>query len=98
MTSIPKIEAHGSARVALTDDELLDASYFAIKNISVGYTIPSSVLRAAKIESIRLSLSADNIRMFSALKGMDPQYNFTGGTGYSYTPTRTVSFGIDINF
>ena len=98
VTSIPKIEAHGSARVALTDDELLDASYFAIKNISVGYTIPSSVLRAAKIESIRLSLSADNIKLFSALKGMDPQYNFTGGTGYSYTPTRTVSFGIDINF
>ena len=98
ITSIPKIEARGSARVALTDDELFDASYFAIKNISVGYTIPSSVLRAAKIESIRISLSADNIKMFSALKGMDPQYNFTGGTGYSYTPTRTISLGVDINF
>ena len=98
VTSIPKIEAHGSARVALTDDELLDASYFAIKNISVGYTIPSSVLRAAKIESLRVFFSADNIKMFSALKGMDPQYNFTGGTGYSYTPTRTVSLGVDLNF
>ena len=98
VTSIPKIEAHGSARVTLTDDELFDASYFAIKNISAGYTIPSSVLRAAKIESIRVFVSADNIKLFSALKGMDPQYNFTGGTGYSYTPTRTVSLGVDINF
>ena len=98
ITSIPKIEAHGSARVTLTDDELLDASYFAIKNISVGYTIPSSALRAVKMESIRVFLSADNIKLFSALKGMDPQYNFTGGTGYSYTPTRTISLGVDINF
>ena len=98
ITSIPKIEAHGSARVALTDDELFDASYFAIKNISLGYTIPASALRAAKIESIRIYASADNIKLFSALKGMDPQYNFTGGTGYSYTPTRTISLGVDINF
>ncbi len=98
ITSIPKIEAHGSARIALTDDELFDASYFAIKNISVGYTIPAKVLQAAKIDSIRFSLSADNIKLFSALKGLDPQYNFTGGTGYSYTPTRTVSLGVDINF
>ena len=64
----------------------------------MGYTIPAKVLQAAKIQSIRVSLSADNIKLFSALKGMDPQYNFTGGTGYSYTPTRTVSLGVDINF
>ena len=98
VTSIPKIEDHGSSLITLTDDELFDASYFAIKNISVGYTIPAKVLQAAKIQSIRVSLSADNIKLFSALKGMDPQYNFTGGTGYSYTPTRTVSLGVDINF
>ena len=98
VTSIPKIEDHGSSRITMTDDELFDASYFAIKNISVGYTIPAKALQAAKIESIRISLSADNVKLFSALKGMDPQYNFTGGTGYSYTPTRTVSLGVDINF
>jgi len=98
VTSIPKIEDHGSSRITLTDDELFDASYFAIKNISVGYTIPAKALQAAKIQSIRVSLSADNVKLFSALKGMDPQYNFTGSTGYSYTPTRTVSLGVDINF
>ena len=98
VTSIPKITTRGSYQVATTDDELFDASYFAIKNISLGYTIPSSVLRAAKIESIRVYFSADNVKLFSALKGMDPQYNFTGGTGYSYTPVRTLSLGVDINF
>ena len=98
ITTLPKIEAHGSARVALTDDELFDASYFAIKNITVGYTLPAKALKAMSIKSARVSLTADNLKLFSALKGMDPQYNFTGGTGYSYTPSRTVSVGLDINF
>ena len=98
VTSIPKIDAGGSSHVTLTEDELFDASYFAIRNISVGYTIPARVLQAAKIESVRVFLTADNIKLFSALKGMDPQYNFSGSTGFTYSPTRTVSLGVDINF
>ena len=98
IATLPKIEAHGSASVALTDDELFDASYFAIKNVTVGYTLPAKALKAMSIKSARISLTADNLKLFSALKGMDPQYNFTGGTGYSYTPSRTVSVGLDINF
>ena len=56
------------------------------------------MLQAINLKSVRVSLSADNIKLFSALKGLDPQYNLTGSTGYAYTPTRTVSLGLDINF
>ncbi len=98
VTSIPKIALKGSYNVALTDDELFDASYFAIKNFTVGYTLPTKALKAMHMQSLRVSVSADNLYLFSALKGMDPQYNFSGGTGYSYTPTRTVSVGLDITF
>jgi TonB-linked SusC/RagA family outer membrane protein len=98
VTTLPKIALKGSYNVALTDDELFDASYFAIKNITLGYTLPAKALKAMRMHSLRVSISADNIKLFSALKGMDPQYNFTGGTGYSYTPTRTVSVGLDLTF
>ena len=98
VTTIPKIEYHGSYNVALTDDELFDASYFAIKNITMGYTLPQKAAQAISLKSLRIFASADNLYMFTALKGMNPQYNFTGGTSYSYTPTRTVSLGLDINF
>ena len=43
-------------------------------------------------------VSGDNIIMFAARKGLDPQYNFSGSTGYSYTPERTASLGVEINF
>ena len=42
--------------------------------------------------------SIDNLALFSHLKGMDPQYNFKGETDYSYTPNKTYSFGVEINF
>lgn len=98
VTAIPKIETRGIYNVALTDDELFDASYFAIRNVTLGYTLPARALRALHLKSLRISLSADNIKLFSALKGMDPQYNFSGGTGYTYTPARTVSVGLDLTF
>lgn len=98
ITTIPRIDLRGSYNVALTDDELFDASYFAVKNVTIGYTLPAGALKAMRIQALRVSLSADNVKLFSALKGMDPQYNFSGGTGYSYTPTRTISVGLDLKF
>jgi TonB-linked SusC/RagA family outer membrane protein len=83
---------------AANDNALIDASYFAIKNITLGYTLPQKWLKKAKINSIRLFTTLDNFLLFSHLDGMDPQFNFSGGTGYVYSPSRTLSVGIDIHF
>ena len=98
VTSIPRIDMGGSTEVLYTTDDLVDASYFAIKSLTVGYTLPSKWMDAIKMDSIRVYLSGDNLLLFSARKGLDPQYNFSGGTGFSYTPERTVSLGVEINF
>jgi TonB dependent receptor. len=98
VAEIPRIDPNGSARITRTSDELLDASYFAIRNITLGYTLPSKWARSLKLQSLRLAFTADNLHVFTALKGMDPQYNFTGGTGFSYTPVKTMSLGLDIKF
>ena len=80
------------------DRWLVDASYFAIKSIQLGYTLPGKVTKKAGIQSFRVFANADNIALFSKLNGLDPQYSISGGTGYAYTPTRTFSVGVDINF
>ena len=98
IAEIPRIDPNGSARITRTSDELLSASYFSIKNITLGYTLPSKAVKKAGLQNVRLTLTADNLYIFTALKGMDPQYNFTGGTGFSYTPSKTVSVGLDIRF
>jgi TonB-linked SusC/RagA family outer membrane protein len=96
ITDVPRIELGATNQV--TDFYLIDASYFAIKNISLGYNVPKKILTKAKIDNIRLSLTLDNFWLFSKLKGSDPQYNFTGGQDYAYAPIRTFSFGIDVKF
>lgn len=96
ISDIPKY-AIGANR-PMTDANLIDASYFAIKNITLGYTLPSSITRNIGFKDIRFYAAVDNLWLFTHLKGMDPQYSISGGTGYVYTPTRTVSFGFDLKF
>ena len=96
ITDIPRIEI-GKSYIT-TNDNLINASYFAIKNIALGYSLPSKLMKSVGFESVRLTATADNVVLFNHLKGMDPQYNFTGGTNFGYVPVRTVSFGIDITF
>lgn len=96
ITDVPMIEIGGN-RTAVGED-LIDASYFAIKNLTLGYTIPSKVTEKAKMKSFRVFVTADNIALFCHLDGMDPQYNFSGSVSYTYTPSRVVAVGLDINF
>ena len=96
ITDVPMVEIGGN--YASVGEDLIDASYFAIKNITLGYTIPSKALSRAQIKSLRVFFTADNIALFSHLDGMDPQYNFAGTVSYSYSPSKVFALGLDINF
>ena len=96
ITDVPKIEI-GKA-YPITDADLINASYLAIKNITLGYSLPTRLTKGMFMKEIRFTATADNLVLFSHLKGMDPQYNFSGGTTFVYTPSRTISFGVDVKF
>ena len=96
ITDVPLIEIGGSR--TSTGEELIDASYFAIKNITLGYTLPASLTKKVGIGGCRVFVTADNLALFSHMDGMDPQYNFTGTVSYTYSPSKVVAAGIDINF
>ena len=96
ITDVPRIELGGTSIV--TDRYLIDASYFAIKNITLGYTIPSILVAKAGLSGVRLFTSVDNLALFTHLDGMDPQYNFSGGTNYVYASNRTWTVGLEVKF
>ncbi|MBE6300257.1 MAG: TonB-dependent receptor [Parabacteroides distasonis] len=96
ITDIPRIEVGKSYIV--TDADLINASYLAIKNITLGYSLPKKIAQSLKMQNVRFTATGDNLVLFNCLKGMDPQYNFTGGTNFGYVPVRTVSFGVDVTF
>ncbi|WP_329904033.1 TonB-dependent receptor [Porphyromonas pogonae] len=96
VTNIPRIKI--GSKYTTTDSDLIDASYFAIKNISLGYNIPQTWVQKWGIVGLRLTATCDNVYMFTHLKGMNPQMSLTGGTSHSYVSTRMIAFGLDVKF
>ncbi len=96
ITDVPRIEIQGNTY--MTDRYLVDASYFAIKNITLSYSLPKSLVRRVRLNGVKIYGSYDNVVLWSHLDGMDPQYNFSGGTGYDYAPNKTLTFGLEVNF
>ena len=96
VTDVPRVEISNSP--AANDRFLIDASYFAIKNITLAYSLPRTWMNKIGIQGIKVFASADNIALFTHLDGMDPQYNFTGDTNYDYSPNKTYTLGLEVNF
>lgn len=96
ITDVPRMAIKETASVL--DRYLINASYFAIKNITLTYTLPKYLTKKAGLSNVRVFCSADNIALFSHLDGMDPQYNFSGGTSYAYPSNKTWTLGLEVNF
>ena len=96
ITDVPRMGIKEDIHV--TDRYLINASYFAIKNITLSYTLPKSLVSKASLNGVKVYGSFDNVALFSHLEGMDPQYNFSGGTTYSYSPNKTLTMGVEVNF
>lgn len=96
ITDVPRIDI-GKTHY-YTDADLINASYFAIKSVGVGFNLPRTWLNKINFEAVRFSLTGDNLVIFNKLKGMDNQQTFGGTAGTAYAPTRVISFGIDVTF
>ena len=82
----------------MSDRFLIDASYFNIRNITLGYTFPSAWMSRALIEKLRVYVCADNVAIFSKRKGMDPRQYIQGESNANYSTIRNISAGISITF
>lgn len=94
-----------------SDRYLLDMSYLRVKNLTVGYSLPQSLLRGVKVRSLRVYTSLENFFTWDNLGGLpiDPEeiqgysmlntsnYN-SGRTGVGTPTFKSVSFGLHLNF
>ena len=97
ITDVPRM-AIADGNQLNTDRYLIDASYFAIKNITLSYQLPQLWVSKIGLGGVRVFTSMDNVALFTHLDGMDPQYNFSGGTDYDYVPNKTVTVGLEVKF
>jgi TonB-linked SusC/RagA family outer membrane protein len=99
LSDIPRWQ-YGDANVgAFSSRFLTDASYLTLQNINMGYNLPKTFVRKFALSNVRVYASAENLYYWSKRKGFDPRTSFTGQTSQSnYSPTRTISGGINIQF
>jgi TonB-linked SusC/RagA family outer membrane protein len=97
VTEVPRVEANITANDAGSTRWLFDGSYLNIKNITLSYTVPKTAVTRLGIQSVSVFGNVDNVHVFSAKKGMDPQINFNGVAVQGYPPFRTVTFGLNVN-
>ena len=84
-----------------SDLGLFSASYLNFKNVTIGYTLPESILSKMKIKRLRIFASGDNLFMKTAHSGIDPRQSLVGGfevAAYSYPTMRTFSGGVSLEF
>lgn len=86
-----------------------NGDYCRLKNIQLGYTLPSSVIRIAGIENLRFYVAAENLFTITGYKdGFDPEIGNTESASSGrnnqgvdkgiYPQARTFSFGANITF
>jgi len=94
----------------LTDYVVEDASYYALREILLGYTLPEKVAKKAGLSSMRIYLSGQNLFFHKAasFRGLNPEARTTSAQystplvdGYqrgAFPVQKTYLFGIDFNF
>lgn len=79
---------------------LYDNTFFRLRNITLGYTLPKSLTSKFLINSLRVFAQADNILTTgnAQKRGTDPEQSIDGIAGNRFPVTKSVSFGLQLNF
>lgn len=81
---------------------LEDGSYFRIKSVQLGFTMPKTWLQRAEIENLRIYLSGTNLLTFTKYTGFDPEIGGGAGTyGIDrgvYPQARAMMVGANLTF
>ena len=97
----PRASSTGKNRLSTTTSEFLeDGSYLKIKNITLGYTVPTSVISRLGMSYLRVYASVSNPFTFTGYTGMDPEDGdiWNNDRNSSYPITTTYMLGLQLKF
>ncbi len=92
----PRAGANNMDKYATSSAMVYDGSYFKIKQIQLGYTLPKDILKKIAISNLRLYVSLDDFFTFTKYPGFDPE---VGGIDKGAYPTsKKVVMGFNLEF
>ncbi|MEM7109374.1 MAG: SusC/RagA family TonB-linked outer membrane protein, partial [Bacteroidota bacterium] len=101
--SFPRLTTGASNNNLFSDFFVEDGDYLRIRNIQLGYTLPTNVIEKIGASKIRIYTSVNNVFTFTDYEGFDPSANNGGpinGTNDQgfYPQARTYIFGFNLTF
>lgn len=103
MGTVPRAGATNMDKYQTSDALVYDGSFFKIKQIQLGYTLPKDWLRKLYISNLRFYTSLEDFFTITKYPGFDPEAaaNSTSGMGVdkgSYPSSKKIVLGLNIEF
>ncbi|MEA5426594.1 SusC/RagA family TonB-linked outer membrane protein [Arcicella lustrica] len=97
--------AYQDPAITISDRFIEDATYYRLKNVSLGYTIPSKIVKKANIKSLRIYVSAQNALTWTNYTGYDPEVSLNGQSLINkgidqgvYPNSKSYQLGLSLSF
>lgn len=99
----PRLTTAANNNAVISDYFVEDGSFLRIKNIQVGYSLPSSILNKIGAKKFRIYAAANNLFTFTKYRGYDPDFStdspLLSGIDYGFYPqARTLMAGVNLTF
>ncbi len=98
----PAANASNWTQYLTSDAVVFDGSFFKIKQIQLGYTLPKQIVRKFRVDNLRIYGSLDDFFTFTDYPGFDPEVTGVGRSlgvdKGSYPTSKKVVFGVNITF
>ncbi|MHA7130006.1 SusC/RagA family TonB-linked outer membrane protein [Algoriphagus namhaensis] len=80
-----------------------DGSYLRLQNVTLGYTLPASLLERWRLERFRVFASANNLFTITGYEGLDPAVGGDADLSFgidvgNYPVTPGYTFGVNLSF
>ena len=101
VTDVPRLNSvsqNGQYSNATSTRFMTSSDYLSLNNITIGYTLPSKLVRKIGLTKLRIYFAGDNLALLSARKGLDPRQSYISSSVSIYTAIRTLSGGVSVAF
>ena len=106
ITQVPELRFSMGNGIGASSRYVEDGSYIRLKNITLAYNLPASILSKIKVRSARIYMTGVNLATFTDYTGWDPEVNTDyragnrnqGSDFYAAPQIKSLVFGINLGF
>ncbi|HAI84475.1 MAG TPA: hypothetical protein DCL43_12480 [Chitinophagaceae bacterium] len=94
--TLPRLGGYSNAEIS--SFYIQDASYLRLRNLELGYSLPTSIIKRFSLTKLRIYASGQNLLTFTKLENFDPERARGRGTDQNVPLYKVYTFGLNVKF